>query len=95
MFQIEYHKETQIVSLTGKLDSSKTSEANEVFDKIEDSFTIDMSNLDFICSVGMGSLVKTYTRLKEKGENVYLTNLNSKIKKILKVSLLDRVFEIK
>jgi len=53
MFQIEYNKDSQTVSLTGKLDSSKTNEANEVFDKIENSFTIDMSNLDFICSAGM------------------------------------------
>ena len=95
MFQIEYRKDSQIVSLIGKLDSSKTGEANEVLEKIENSFTIDMSKLDFICSAGIGTLVNTYSRLKKKGENVHLVNLNSHIKKVFEVTCLDTVFDIK
>ena len=54
-----------------------------------------MSNLEYICSAGIGILVMTYSRLKEKGNNIYLANLNKDIKKVFKISLLDTVFEIK
>ncbi|MBT8387442.1 MAG: STAS domain-containing protein [Ignavibacteria bacterium] len=95
MFKIEYHEDSQIVSLMGNLDTSKTSEANELLDKIENSITIDMSKLDFICSGGIGTLIKTYRRLKANGKNIYLTNLNSNMKKIFELALLDTVFDIK
>ena len=35
MFKIEYHEDSQIVSLMGNFDTSKTNEANELLDKIE------------------------------------------------------------
>ena len=95
MFQIEYKKDSQTVNLIGKLDSSSSTKAKDVLDKIEDSITINMADLNFICSAGIGTLVNTYSRLKKKGENVNLINLNSHIKKVFEVSCLDTVFDIK
>ena len=95
MFQIEYKKDSQTVNLIGKLDTSSSTEAKDVLDKIENSITIDMADLNFICSAGIGILVNTYSRLKKKGENINLINLNSHIKKVFEVSCLDTVFDIK
>jgi len=95
MFQIEYKKDSHTVNLIGKLDSSSSTDAKAVLDKIEDSITIDMADLNFICSAGIGTLVNTYSRLKKKGENVNLVNLNSHIKKVFEVSCLDTILDIK
>lgn len=95
MFSITYNENSQIVNLTGNFDASGVEEATSLFEKIEDTITVDMSNLNFISSSGIGVLVMTYRRLKEKEKNIYLVNLNDNIKKVFKVSLLDSFFIIK
>ena len=54
-----------------------------------------MSGLEFICSAGIGLMVMAYRKLKEKGEEIFLVNLNEHINKVFKLSLLDKVFKIK
>ena len=94
MFRINFNKDTQVISLNGNFDASRADEVKLVLEQIDSSVTIDMSNLDFICSAGIGIMIMTYRRLKEKGENIYLKNLNDHIKKVFKVSLLDNIFSI-
>lgn len=94
MFSINFNEDTQVISLNGNFDVSRADEVKLVLEKIDSSVTIDMSNLDFICSAGIGIMIMTYRRLKEKGENIYLKNLNDNIKKVFKVSLLDKIFNI-
>ena len=53
-----------------------------------------MSGLDFICSAGIGVMILAYRKLKEQGKDICLINLNEHIKKVFKVSLLDKVFNI-
>jgi anti-sigma B factor antagonist len=94
MFQSIYNKDTQTLSLKGNLDASRIEVVKNTLEKIEGSVTVDMSGLNFICSAGIGIIVMTYRRLKENGENIYLANLNDHIKKVFKVSLLDKIFNI-
>jgi len=95
MFNVEYNQDLQTVFLRGNFDTSKAEEVSEVFDKVEKSVRVDMSELQFICSSGIGVMVTVYRKLKEKGEDICLVNLNEHINKVFKLSLLDRVFTIK
>ena len=95
MFSIQYQEETQTLNISGQFDHSKVRESKEVLEKIENSLTINMAGLDFICSGGIGLLVMTYSRLKKNGMNLYLTNLNEHIANVFKVSNLDKIFTIK
>jgi anti-anti-sigma factor len=95
MFEIEYQKNSNIVKIVGNLDASKTQEVKDILGKIDESFTIDMSELNFICSAGIGVLVMTHKRLNERGEKVYLTDLNNYINKVFEASRLDTIFDIK
>jgi anti-sigma B factor antagonist len=95
MFEIEYRKDVHIVRILGNFDASKTQAVKDILGKINETFSIDMSELNFICSAGIGVLVMTYKRLKESGEKIYLTNLNDHIKKVFEASRLDTVFDIK
>lgn len=95
MFTIQYEKDTQTVSIEGQFDHSKVGESKKVFEKIENSCTVDMSRLDYLCSGGIGILVMTYSRLKSKGMDLYLTNLNEHIQNVFRISNLDKIFTIK
>jgi len=94
MFQVEYNKDVQTVFLSGSFDASKAEEVKVIFDEVEKTVRVDMSGLDFICSAGIGLMVMVYRKLKEKGEDFYLVNLNEHINKVFKLSLLDKVFKI-
>lgn len=95
MFKVEYKQDSQTVKLSGNFDTSRAEEVKSVLENINSSVKVDMSELDFISSSGIGIMVMTYQRLKTNGENIYLVNLNENIKKVFKVSLLDKVFDIK
>lgn len=95
MFDINYNDETRIITMQGTFEASQAEECQDVFDQVKDSVTVDMSNLEFICSAGIGILVMTYNRLNEIGEKIHLKNLNDHIKKVFELSLLDTIFEIK
>jgi anti-sigma B factor antagonist len=94
MFRVEYNKDIQTVFLIGSFDTSKAEVVKGVLEKVENSIKVDMADLDFICSAGIGILVMTYRKLKEKGEDIRLVNLNDYIKKVFKVSMLDKIFNI-
>lgn len=95
MLSVEFFRETNTIALQGQLDSTTVQEAMNVFEKIQDDVTIDMKNLDFISSSGIGVLVMTYRKLMQNGKQMYLVNLNQHIKKVFEVSLLDTLFNIK
>ena len=95
MFKVEYNDELKTVYLDGNFDSSKANEVKDIIEKIDETFTVDMSQLNYICSAGIGIMVMAYSRLKDKGEKVYLANLNEHIIKVFRMSQLDKVFEIK
>jgi len=94
MYKVQYDENSQTVSLAGKFDASKAQETEDVLNNITNTITVDMSGLKYICSAGIGILVKNLTRLKSSGHNLYLSNLNSHIDKLFRLSKLDTVFKI-
>ncbi len=94
MFQVEYNRDAQTLFLSGNFDAQKADEVKELFEKVDNSITVDMSGLDFICSAGIGIMIMAYRKLKEQGKDICLINLNEHIKQVFKVSLLDKVFNI-
>lgn len=95
MFKIDYNQDSNTVFLKGNLDTAMAEEVKSVLGNIQTSVTVDMSELNFISSAGIGVMVMVFQRLKGIGENIYLVNLNENIKKVFKVSLLDKIFNIK
>jgi len=54
---------------------------------------LDLSNVDFIDSSGLGAMVSVLKRLGGDGTMV-LTGINEKTKKIFELTRMDRVFDI-
>ena len=82
-----------------KLDSSISSELKGEFlllckPKIN-TLVIDMADVEFCDSSGLSALLIADRKMKEHGGGVKLINVHKKVGSLLKISMLDRVFDIK
>lgn len=59
MLNIE-KQENGTLKIEGRFDASQSEKASEKLSQIEESITVDMSDLDYISSSGLSVLIKTY-----------------------------------
>ena len=98
---IETHKNGTSVTLKlkgKKLDSTVSPELKGEFlllckPKLE-SLVIDLAEVDFCDSSGLSALLIADRKMKEHGGKVRLINVHKKVSSLLKISMLDRVFDI-
>ena len=98
---IEIHKELGSVTLALKerrLDSSIAAELKGEFlilckPKVE-TLNIDLKDVEFCDSSGLSALLIADRKMKEHGGKVVLHNVHKKVISLIKISMLDRVFEI-
>ncbi len=81
-----------------KLDSSVSPELKGEFlilckPKVE-KLTVDMKDVEFCDSSGLSALLIADRKMKEHGGKVVLRNVHKKVVSLIKISMLDRVFEI-
>ena len=84
----------QEVRLIGRFDAAQTDKAREFLLQINETVTINLENLDYISSAGLGVLVMVQKLLKEKGEQIILKGMNKNVKDILMIARFDLIFEI-
>ncbi len=93
----EYERYTAI-HLKGSADMAEAAEMSSVIDKIiEDGkhqLIMDIKLLDFICSMGLGTLIKTQTRCGQKNGSFHIVNPQPAVQRILKTTRLDKLFSI-
>ena len=93
------HGEIKILELGGKItigegDIQLRALVNEVLDSDTRKIIMDMKALKYIDSSGIGELVSCYTTITNKGGQLRLTRLHSKIYSLLQLTALVSVFEI-
>lgn len=93
MFEIRL-EDTGEVILIGRFDASQVRNADKVFSQIRGSATVNLSELDYISSAGLGVLLATQKRLQATGDALRLLNANGHIRDIFKYSGFDQIFEI-
>jgi len=93
MFTITQREDGEIV-LTGRFDASRVAEADAVLDRVTTTSRVDMKNLDYISSLGLGILLKTQKRLKTSGNELILTNMNKLIRDVFRIARFDTIFKI-
>lgn len=57
-------------------------------------FILDLSDARYINSQGIGVLITSYTKVKNKGGMLVLFNPSEQIKKLLSITKLDSVFQV-
>lgn len=88
-----------IITLTGKIMGGP--EAGEINDKIHNlidsgkqKIIIDLKDVDWMNSSGLGILIGAITTLKNSGGSLSLTNVSERIMNLLKITKLKDVFTI-
>ena len=89
-----------VVKLSGELDHHFASEAKNKIDErlnsgVIKNLTIDMGKLDFIDSSGIGFIIGRYKIVKKNDGKLEIINASHKIRKILDMSGIGKIINIK
>ena len=93
MFEMKIAGDGQIL-LSGRLDASQSEKAKSEFDKITTSAVVDLKDLEYISSAGLGVLFAAQKRLKDAGQGMKLVNMNQHIRDVFRYARFDLIFEI-
>jgi anti-anti-sigma factor len=93
MFDIEFNDQGQ-VTVSGRLDAAQSAKAQEFLDRVAGECVLNMAQLEYISSAGLGVLLKTHKRLMAGSSGLQLINVNSHINDIFRYSGFDKLFNI-
>lgn len=90
------YKNNLYITLSGELDENSANYTREVLDDILENETfrqvvVDLSELEFMDSTGIGVMIGRYKKLKEQNIQIYLTNPNKHIDKIFEMTGLYKI----
>lgn len=68
--------------------------ALELIEEGVKNLVLDLVNTDYICSAALGAIVMVFKKLKENGGILKISNPNSNIMQIFRLTRLDKVIEI-
>jgi len=94
MFDIEFNDQGHI-AISGRLDAAQAAKAQEFFDRVAGECVVNMAQLEYISSAGLGVLLKTHKRLMAGSSGLQLVNVTSHINDIFRYSGFDKLFNIK
>jgi anti-sigma B factor antagonist len=83
-----------ILFLSGRLDASKVADAEKVLDTLTQSTTVDLSELDYISSAGIGAFLKVQKRLHASGQGLRLVHPRPRVRDIFHFAGLEHVFQM-
>lgn len=87
-----------ILSLKGRLTVGEASTLREKVNQLVPAghinIILDLSNVDYIDSTGLGSMVICYTTIKKAGGILKLVNLNKRNVELLLLTKLHTIFEV-
>ena len=90
---------TAVLNLKGKIvGGPDASEFNNTIQQLiegnKKNIVVDLGNLKYVNSTGIGIIIRGYTTVKNAGGNLKLANLNEKMKGLLSITKLNTIFDI-
>ncbi len=82
------------IVLSGRFDASQAAKAESFLDGVAEGKIVDLRELEYISSAGLGALLKTQKRLMKSGAGLVLRNPNQHIYDVFHYAGLDRIFDI-
>ena len=87
-----------LLEVNGEVDAYTSLQVEEAIGKILDEgkfkILLDLSDLNYIDSTGLGVLVKVLKRARTNKGDIRLFNLNRRVENVFKLTNLTRVFKI-
>ena len=86
------------IALEGELDVSTADKLKEHLHKLAEKEIVDMkinlTNLDYIDSTGLGVMIGVLKKLKIEDKEIYILNPKSNVRKIFTITGLDKIFKV-
>lgn len=94
--RVKHQSDRAIASLYGELDHHTAEQVKINLDQIirkyrHTDLILDLKNLSFMDSSGLGVILGRYKRLKAQGNTMYIRNANKHVEKVFNVSGLYRI----
>ena len=86
------------VKLSGEVDLYSANELKEelniAIEEHKEDLKIDLQNLDYIDSTGLGILIGVLKRLQQAQKDIYIVNSKQNVRKIFTITGLDKIFKV-
>lgn len=86
------------INLGGELDVSTSDKLKEYLHKLADQEMLDMKinleNLEYIDSTGLGVMIGVLKKLKVGNKEIYIINPRNNVRKIFNITGLDKIFKV-
>jgi anti-sigma B factor antagonist len=93
MFDIRRTESGDVV-MSGRLDASQAEKARAVLKTITESCVLDLADLEYISSLGLGVLLEAQKRLRDRGSGLTLRNLSVHLREVFHLAGFDSVFNL-
>lgn len=96
--RIEAKNNLTVCHVDGEININSSPEIKKTFDKLISKKTpkivINLSQVTYVDSSGLATLVEILKNMRAYGGRLRLTNLSSKIKNLFEITKLEKLFEI-
>lgn len=82
------------IHLSGRFDASQAVKAETFMAALTESRVVDLGQLEYISSLGLGVLLATQKRLMASGHALKLVNVRGHVREVFHYSGFERIFEI-
>jgi len=93
MLEIKFGENGHII-VSGRFDASQAEKAETFLSAVKDSRAMDLGNLEYISSLGLGVLLATQKRLMATGHGLKLINVRGHVREVFHFSGFESVFVI-
>jgi anti-sigma B factor antagonist len=93
MLDIRLGENGEII-LSGRFDASQAVKAETFMGALTESRIVDLGELQYISSLGLGVLLATQKRLMGTGHALKLVNVRGHVREVFHYSGFERIFEI-
>ena len=93
MLDIRVGEKGEIV-LSGRFDASQAVKAETFMAALTESRNVDVGDLQYVSSAGLGVLLATQKRLMASGHALKLVNVRGHVRDVFHYSGFERIFEI-
>ncbi|NTW52131.1 MAG: STAS domain-containing protein [Chlorobiaceae bacterium] len=85
-----------IVAITGTLDASTTKELlkSPAISNPAQSVVMDLEHLDFLDSSGLGALIGTLRKKRERSAETLISCMNDRVRRVFEITNAHRIFHI-
>lgn len=87
-----------LIELIGDLDIYNNKKFKEkladIYDELDKDIVVDCEKLEYIDSTGLGSFISLLKLTRDEDKTITVKNLKKNIKKVFKITELDKLFNI-